>query len=148
MVFKTGKGQNFDLMIVFTVADSDELFVVFIDERSGQREVCEDNNTNTPEGKAKLLDVKQFNRFVKRLKTLQERGDVKLSAISKALVEGRYRFVCMTTHAKVGPPEDNEKMVVMNAEQSKNFFGVIWDWYQAARAVKDAVIVQQKKSSE
>jgi hypothetical protein len=148
-VFRSNTNQNCDLMVVFKIVGSDELFIVFIDNKCKQVGVYPPNTQRRP---VKKLKVKQFNyveRFIEELRTLQE--ETTLSPISKALVKGNYRFIFLTTHPLIELEENGEKvqqkpnrLVVMTETASKNFFGILWAWYRTARGLYDLAVFTEE----
>jgi hypothetical protein len=151
-VFKSTRKQNCDLMVVFRTVGSEELFIVFIDSTCKQEEVFSPNTKKT----VKTLNVKQFNfvnNFIEALKTLQNEN-IKLSPMSKALVKGNYRFIYLTTHSQIQLQENGEKvqqkpdrLVVMTAQESGNFFSILWDWYRTARALHDTTVSDEDEET-
>jgi hypothetical protein len=85
-----------------------------------------------------VAKLKQFNyveKFVEQLGAL-EKKQIELSSMSKALVKGNYRFIFLTTQPYVELQHNGEKveqkpdrLVVMTAKESKNFFGILWGMY-------------------
>jgi hypothetical protein len=151
-VFRTGQFQNCDFMVVFRIGDTGELFILFIDNKCKQPEIYVPN-TDPPRRAAKTVKLKQFSyveKFVEELGAL-EKKKIELSPMSNALVKGNYRFVFLTTHPEVELQHNGEKveqkpdrLVVMSAKESKNFFGILWDLYKAARGLHDATVFDEK----
>jgi hypothetical protein len=74
--------------------------------------------------------------------------------MSKALVKGNYRFIYLTTHSQIQLQENGEKvqqnpdrLVVMTAQESGNFFSILWDWYRTARALHDTTVSDEDEKT-
>jgi len=140
-------GQGFDHFIAMLTAEPGEsptadspAFVTVIDNKSGM--VKQKRYTSN---KLKKLNCSQFERFqtlVEALRNLSDSGEITLSRISRALVEGRYQFVYLTTYPNVSPkgPSDpgkylnNPNLVICDAEMSKSFYGMTWPLVQSLRS--------------
>jgi hypothetical protein len=131
--FESPVGQSFDHFIAMSVVEpghsatrDSPVFVTVIDNKSGM--VTPDDTSGQ-----KTLDCSQFDRFqlmVEELKKLNGEENLELSRISRALVEGRYQFVYLTTYQKVKPTLTKHKketnLVICNAKMSKSFYGMTW----------------------
>ena len=136
--FESPVGQSFDHFIAMLTAEPGQsptanspAFVTVIDNKSGM--VSPDETL----GK-KGLNYAQFYRFqtlVEKLRNLSETGEIKLSRISRALVEGRYRFVYLTTYVELAFNSfKHPNLVVSDAKSSKDFYGMVWPLVQSLRS--------------
>ncbi len=142
-MFESVRNQNYDQLIVAKFANSaneDDCFVIFIDEKSTDVFIeNEEDSENTHK-----LDGWQFSQVqevVNRLKIMQDEG-VTLSPASLAMVNGRYRFIYLTTHEKMKKTEyikqNKENLIVMERKEAETFFGFVFDFYQSARVALQA----------
>ena len=101
--------------------------------------------SNIGSSDVKSLDCSQFKRFqlfVEALRNLSSTGEITLSRISRALVEGRYRFVYLTTYVDVEPEnpdpdtylENDPNLVICDAGMSERFYGMTWPLVQSLRS--------------
>jgi hypothetical protein len=144
--FESPVGQGFDHFIAMLTAEPGEsptsnspAFVTVIDNKSGM--VKQKRYTSN---KLKKLNCSQFERFqtlVEALRNLSDSGEITLSRISRALVEGRYQFVYLTTYPNVSPDVkdprmymENPNLVICDAEMSKSFYGMTWPLVQSLRS--------------
>ena len=82
---------------------------------------------------------------------MRDEGAV-LSPASQAMVNGHYRFIYLTTHIavnkKVCTAQDKQNVIVIERDGAQQFFGLIFDYYEAARValqVKSEMEKQEKK---
>lgn len=136
--FESPEGQGFDHFISLSIVEPGEIpkagcpvFVTVIDNKSAAVVSSPVQATLTA---TKKLDCSQFDRFLELVDKLKQLGkNTELSRISRALLEGRFSYVYLTTYPCVVPDGPNEKkylqhpnLVISNAESSQRFYGMCW----------------------
>lgn len=135
--FESPAGQGFDHFVAMLTAVSSksptkdsQVFVTVIDNKSAM--VKPDKKS-----KGKKLNYSQFERFlelVEELRKLNQEGELELSSISRALVEGRYRFVYLTTYPNLFNYLKHPNLLISDEESSKSFYGMSWPLVRSLRS--------------
>ena len=85
------RGQGFDVGFVVRCVETEEMFIVFLDHKSPE--------VNSMGGELLQTKLHQYNKMEELRGRLKDLGRSDLSSVGKAFVEGRYRFIYMTTDA-------------------------------------------------
>ena len=86
-------------------------------------------------------------RVVDQLKEMQEDGMI-LNPLSEALVKGNYRYIYFTTKEAVKSNKvlkTKTNAFVVFETQTKEFFSITWDFYQAAASVVFEIKKRKRK---
>lgn len=144
--FESPEGQGFDHFISLSVVEPGKMvkvsYPVFITVINNKSVAVTLENKLNGISTVKMLDCSQFDRFLAIIKELTHLGQQQeLSRISQALVEGRFRFVYLTTYQQVVPGGPNADMymkhpnlVISDAVNSQRFFGMCWSMIQSFRS--------------
>ena len=131
VIVESKPGQLFDTMLVSYV--NGEAYVLIIDFKSNCQMRADLNEKSSPQLERIAIDTTQFDEWQSTVaefsKLSQEHNTVKLSPASQALVDGRYKFVYMTTHPLVEQPVNGSQVYVAEQIETEYFMSIFWNLY-------------------
>jgi len=152
-MFKSINGQQWDTMLMTYRRDGEggemKPFLIFIDFKSKHIVKESKQLTKTP---VKLTQYQYLKKLVKLLVNETKSGDSDvrrpLTLQSKALINGDFIYIYLTTHPTLklksfgnDYKEDLSKgnLYITDEAEAKKFFGILFPFYQTARAAIDSV---------
>ena len=137
-MFKSIDGQQWDTMFMTyrrTGVDGEQKpFLIFIDFKSKQI-----SESNKP--KVKIFSLSQYEAVMELVKYLRSDGGKVYNRTpqTQALIDGDFIYIYLTTHPVVPSRITNqENLYISNEDEAKQFFGILFPFYQTARAAMDS----------
>ena len=137
-MFKSIDGQQWDTMLMTyrrTGVDGEQKpFLIFIDFKSKQI-----SESNKP--KVKIFSLSQYEAVMDLVKYLRSDGGKVYNRTpqTQALIDGDFIYIYLTTHPVVSSRITNqENLYISNEDEAKQFFGILFPFYQTARAAMDS----------
>jgi hypothetical protein len=167
-MFKSINGQQWDIMLMTYRRDGEggemKPFLIFIDFTS--KSVIKRSKTDKCSMKEEL-DLSRYQLVKNMIQELKSSdSDVSSSSStcrrpltlqSQALINGDFIYIYLTTYPSVKPSSNNKytedlskgNLYITDEAEAKEFFGILFPFYQTARAAIDSVpeSVQQEKPS-
>jgi len=138
LMFKSIDGQQWDTMLMTyrrTGVDGEQKpFLIFIDFKSKQI-----SESNKP--KVKIFSLSQYEAVMGLVKYLRSDGGKVCNRTpqTQALIDGDFIYIYLTTHPVVSSRITNqENLYISNEDEAKQFFGILFPFYQTARAAMDS----------
>jgi hypothetical protein len=135
VMFESKKGQGFDLLLAFM--SGGRCHVLIFDAKSAEVIPSSSNETVRPV----TLKCDQYKHFLKLIEALKELSNTtELSSICKALVEGNYHFIYLTTYPDVKPDKNTDlskhpNLEITNKADTSEFFGMMWPVVKSFRSM-------------
>lgn len=139
IMYESREGQAFDQLISFLVAkdgqprgENSQAYLVFLDEKSSAVRVIDRLDTAPRD-----LNCMQFERVLalqQELSALVEEEGLILNKESQALVDGRFKFVYITTYKNVHLTSQHSNVLACNEAEAEVFFGIVWPFVRTCRS--------------